>query len=77
VPLFKTSIMKRLAKADQKRIKGGLPMLPNCGGACYYVKNGQLITSFCTTGRTTFTTVGYGCVCQGSGGLLCPPPPLP
>jgi hypothetical protein len=69
--------MKRLAKEAQKRIKGGLPMLLNCGGPCYYVKNGALITSTCGTGRTTFTSVGYGCVCQGSGGLLCPPPALP
>lgn len=69
--------MKRLTKAAQKRIQGGWPMVPNCGGPCYYVKSGVLITSFCTTGRTTYTTAGYGCICQGSAGLLCPPPALP
>jgi hypothetical protein len=69
--------MKRLAKNEQKRIKGGIPYLLNCGGPCHYVKNGQLISSICTTGFTSFTSVGYGCVCQGSGGLLCPPPALP
>jgi hypothetical protein len=60
--------MKKLSKADMKKMKGG-DLLPfGCGGACFYFSGGLFKTSFCRPQFPLAPLVAVlNCVCQATG----------
>jgi hypothetical protein len=66
--------MKKLSKADMKKMKGGWPFGGGCGSICFYFSGGIFLTSTCVLRLNLWPPIPLpgpiptsSCVCKATG----------